>query len=81
MATADDELGRFLLELLPDEARAGLRRLAELRYQSPDLRSLAEQLGGDAESVSGSSLVCTDGTCTKTCGLTVTIPSIGLAIG
>jgi hypothetical protein len=30
--------------------------------------------------VSGSVLVCTNGTCAKTCGLTVTIPSIGLAI-
>jgi hypothetical protein len=179
MATADDDLGRFLLELLPDEARAGLRKLAELRYPIPDRRSLAEQLGGDAEAdrraaellaafqaedfgldtlqsalekyrerrpwtlaaalplddaarrtldgaisggglqvsgtaitarmsagasvevdcnctdpaaggtgasgtcnivVSGSTLVCTNGTCTKTCGLTVTIPSIGLAM-
>jgi hypothetical protein len=30
--------------------------------------------------VSGGFLFCTNGTCTKTCGLTVSIPSIGLAI-
>jgi hypothetical protein len=178
MATADDDLGRFLLELLPEEAKEGLRRLAELRYPIPDRRSLAEQLGAGDEAdrradagllgafdpedfgldtlqsalekyrarrpwtlagalpldaaaartlagavaggglqverqalvarmragatvevdcsctdpdaggtgapgtckmiVSGSSLICTNDTCKKTCGLTVTIPSIGL---
>jgi hypothetical protein len=30
--------------------------------------------------VSGSTLTCTNGTCKKTCGITVTIPSSGLAI-
>jgi hypothetical protein len=50
MATQDDELGRFLLDLLPTEAQERLRRLTELRYPIPDRRSLAEQLGGDAES-------------------------------
>ena len=50
MATQDDELGRFLLDLLPTEAQERLRRLTELRYPIPDRRSLVEQLGGDAES-------------------------------
>jgi hypothetical protein len=49
MATNDDALGRFLLDLLPATAREHLRRLAELRYPIPDRRSLAEQLGADAD--------------------------------
>ncbi len=180
MANADDDLGRFLLDLLPDAAQEQLRALAQLRYPIPDRRSLAEQLGAEGEGgrraaggllsafdaedfgldtlqsaleklrerrpwtlaaalsldgaalrtldaaisgggiqvgpgtitarmraggtvevdcnctdpdaggtgasgtckivVSGSSLICTNDTCKKTCGLTVTIPSIGLAM-
>ena len=49
MATTDDDLGRFLLDLLPAEAQESLRRLGQLRYPIPDRRSLAEQLGGDDE--------------------------------
>ena len=49
MATTDDDLGRFLLDLLPAEAQESLRLLAQLRYPIPDRRSLTEQLGGDDE--------------------------------
>lgn len=49
MATHDDELGRFLLDQLPDDSQEALRRLARLRYPIPDRRSLAEQLGAEAD--------------------------------
>jgi hypothetical protein len=90
MATADDDLGRFLGAISGGGLQVGATAItARMRAGGGvevDCECTDPDAGGTGAPgtckivVSGSTLVCTNDTCKKTCGLTVTIPSIGLAI-